>query len=61
MKGMTVTVQFKAGQFDAAMTTVTGVFNTMLDKGKFSMSETKTIAPKGTKENGGGKEKGEHK
>lgn len=39
MGGMTVTVQFKDGQIGKDFKSVTGTFNTMLDKGEFKMTK----------------------
>jgi len=51
MNGMTVTVQFKDGQFSPGFRTITGKFNTMLDKGEYSMTKQDVMAA-GTKKTG---------
>ncbi|MCW8133954.1 MAG: hypothetical protein KIS92_26650 [Planctomycetota bacterium] len=39
MGGKTVTIQFKDGKLGLDFKTITGTFNTMLDKGEFSMAK----------------------
>ncbi|MBI3828223.1 MAG: hypothetical protein HY291_01820 [Planctomycetes bacterium] len=46
MGGMTVTVQFKDGQIGKDFKSVTGTFNTMLDKGEFKMAKGDAPAEK---------------
>ena len=57
MNGMTVTVQFKEGQLGEDFRSVKGKFNTMLDKGDYSMTKGDAVASDAQKEKGGAAKK----